>query len=69
MAKEKLDAKSDAELDEMLDEAKTELLNLRFQAVTGQLVDVKRPKVVRRQVARIKTEMRAREIATAEAEA
>lgn len=66
MAKENLTERSDEELDTLLDEAKTELLNLRFQAVTGQLVDVKRPGVVRKQVARIKTEMRSREIAAAD---
>lgn len=65
MAKENYKERSDNELDTLLDEAKTELLNLRFQAVTGQLVDVKRPKVVRKQVARIMTEMRSREIAAA----
>jgi large subunit ribosomal protein L29 len=53
----------------LLDETKDESLNLRFQHVTGQLDNFKRIGVVRKQVARIKTELRMREINAAEAEA
>jgi large subunit ribosomal protein L29 len=51
-----------------LSEAKEELFNLRFQHATGQLDNYGRLGVVRREVARIATELRAREIAAAEAQ-
>ncbi len=57
---------SDRELVSMHDEAKRELLNLRFQLATGQLDNTSRMREVRKQVARAKTEMRSREIAAAE---
>jgi large subunit ribosomal protein L29 len=53
---------SDDELAQKLDEAKEELFNLRFQNVTGQLDNPMRIKVMRREVARIMTVMREREI-------
>jgi large subunit ribosomal protein L29 len=53
---------SDDELASKLDEAKEELFNLRFQLVTGQLDNPMRIKVMRREVARILTVMREREI-------
>lgn len=58
---------SDGDLLELLDETKDEMLNLRFQHVTGQLMNAKRLGVVRREIARIKTELRMREINAAEA--
>lgn len=58
---------SDVELLDMLDEAKDEATNLRFQQVTGQLDDVNLLGRSRRQVARLLTELRAREIDTAAA--
>ena len=58
---------SDAELVSMHDEAKREMFNLRFQLATGQLDNTARLGQVRKEVARAKTEMRAREIAAAEA--
>jgi large subunit ribosomal protein L29 len=48
-------------------EAKAELFNLRFQLVTGQLDNSARVTLVRREIARILTELRAREITAAEA--
>ena len=60
---------SDTDLVNLLDETKDESPNLRFQHVTGQLDNFKRIGVVRKQVARIKTELRMREINAAEAEA
>ncbi len=57
----------DASLGERLAEARQELFNLRFQHVTGQLDNTARLGQMRRQVARITTELRAREIAAAEA--
>jgi large subunit ribosomal protein L29 len=50
-----------------LDDAKEELFNLRFQHVTGQLDNYSRIGEMRKQVARLATELRAREIAAAEA--
>ena len=57
----------DSELFDRLAQAKEELFNLRFQHVTGQLDNSARLGVVRKQVARINTELREREIAAAEA--
>ena len=45
-----------------LREAKEELFNLRFQAATGQLENNNRLKVVRKDIARIYTLMREREL-------
>jgi len=49
-----------------LDEAKEELFNLRFARATGELENTSRLGDVRRQVARINTVVREREIAIAE---
>jgi len=49
-----------------LAEAKEELFNLRFARATGQLETTSRLGDVRREVARIKTVVREREIAGAE---
>lgn len=54
---------SDAELVESLADAKKELFNLRFQLATGQLANPSRIGQVRKQVARIRTEQRRRELA------
>ncbi len=59
----------DVELENRLGEARRELLNLRFQLATGQLDNSARLGQVRRDVARILTVLREREIAEAEAEA
>ena len=50
-----------------LDAAKKEHFNLRFQHVTGQLDNTSRLGEVRRQIARINTLLRQREIVAAEA--
>ena len=50
-----------------LADAKKEHFNLRFQHVTGQLDNTSRLTEVRRQIARINTILRQREIAAAEA--
>jgi large subunit ribosomal protein L29 len=49
-----------------LAETKEELFRFRFQHVTGQLDNYTRLRELKREVARINTEMRAREIAAAE---
>ena len=53
---------SDAQLVEKLKEAKAELFNLRFQMATSQLDNTARVKQVKKDIARIMTEMRAREL-------
>lgn len=57
----------DVELFDRLRDAKQELFNLRFQHVTGQLDNTAKLSEAKRQVARIHTEIRSREIAAAEA--
>jgi large subunit ribosomal protein L29 len=57
---------NDTELEHRLGEAKEELFNLRFQNATGELDNVARIPQVRRDVARIETLLREREIAAAE---
>ena len=57
----------DLDLYEQLSDAKEELFNLRFQLLTGQLENHSRLGQVKKEVARIQTELRAREIASAEA--
>jgi len=48
-------AKGDEELREQLLQLKKEQFNLRFQKATGQLENTSRVRVVRRDIARIKT--------------
>ena len=57
----------DDELVTRLTESKQELFNLRFQLVTGQLDNSARVTVVKKDIARINTLLRQREIAAAEA--
>ena len=57
----------DEELLTKLTEAKQELFNLRFQHVTGQLDNYARLGQMKKEVARINTILRDREIAAAEA--
>jgi large subunit ribosomal protein L29 len=59
---------NDGELIERLAEAKDEHFNLRFQLVTGQLDNTARLGQVKREIARLATLLREREIAAAEAE-
>ncbi|MCL2493390.1 MAG: 50S ribosomal protein L29 [Clostridiales bacterium] len=54
------------ELQEELLKNKNELFNLRFQHVTGQLENPMRMKDVKRDIARIKTAIREKEIAQQE---
>jgi large subunit ribosomal protein L29 len=57
---------NDTELEHRLGETKEELFNLRFQNATGQLDNIARIPQVRREIARIETLLREREIAAAE---
>jgi len=57
----------DDELFERLAQNKEELFNLRFQHVTGALDNSARLGQVKKEIARVNTELREREIAAAEA--
>jgi len=50
------------ELEAKLGELKEELFNLRFQLATGQLDNPMRIRAVRKEIARVKTIMREREL-------
>jgi large subunit ribosomal protein L29 len=54
---------SDDEIGTKLKEFKEELFNLRFQMATGQLDNPMRLKAVRKNIARVKTIQRERELA------
>ena len=56
----------DNALVDQLKESKAELFNLRFQHVTGQQENYARLGQVKKDIARLNTELRAREIAAAE---
>jgi large subunit ribosomal protein L29 len=56
---------ADDELVNKLREAKAELFNLRFQSATGQLDNNRRLQTVRRDIARIYTILRQRELGIA----
>ena len=54
---------TEVELDSKLLELKAELFNLRFQLATGQLDNPLQVKTVRKNIARVKTIIRERELA------
>ncbi|WP_248921848.1 50S ribosomal protein L29 [Olsenella intestinalis] len=58
---------SDEELAQKLEDGRAELFNLRFQMATSQLDNTARVTTVKRDIARVQTEMRARKIAAAKA--
>ena len=58
---------ADTDLFERLADYKEELFNLRFQFATNQLDNSAALKAVKKDIARVLTELRAREIADAEA--
>lgn len=53
---------SNADLGKQLDDSYQELFNLRFQRVAGQVTNTARFGDVRKQIARIKTVLREREL-------
>jgi large subunit ribosomal protein L29 len=57
----------DGALLDQVRESKDQLFKLRFQLATGQLTNYARIGQVRKDIARLETELRAREIAAAEA--
>ena len=60
---------SDEELAQKLEDGRAELFNLRFQMATSQLDNSARVTLVKRDIARVQTEMRARQIAADKAAA
>ena len=56
---------NDTELADKLKDARAELFNLRFQLATGQLDNTGRIAAVKKDIARLHTEVRARELAAA----
>ncbi|MBG6085392.1 large subunit ribosomal protein L29 [Zhihengliuella flava] len=62
LAIEKLEGQNNEALVEELKKAKEELFNLRFQSATGQLENHGRLKAVKRDIARIYTVLREREL-------
>lgn len=56
------------QLDDVLERLRRERLNLRFQQATGQLENVARVRALRRDIARIETVRRQREIEKANKE-
>ena len=65
MNAEEIRAMSSEELLRKLDDLKEELFNLRFQMVTAQLDNPMRVREVRRDIARVKTILRERELGIA----
>lgn len=57
---------SEAELIAKLKDARAELFNLRFRLATGQLDDTSKISAVKKNIARLQTEMRSRELAAGE---
>ena len=61
-AAHELDEMTNVDLEQKLRESKEELFNLRFQAATGQLESHGRLRTVKRDIARIYTVVREREL-------
>ncbi len=64
MTAKKLREMTEAELQTKLVDLKSELFNLRFQLATGQLDNPLQIKGVKKDIARVKTVLREREIAS-----
>ena len=56
-------AMTDNQLQEELESARRESMNLRFRASTNQLTDTNMPRKARRDIARLQTVIRERELA------
>ncbi len=54
---------SDEDLGQKIKDSRAELFNLRFQLATGQLDNTGRIAAVKRDIARLHTELRSRELA------
>ncbi|MFN2126880.1 MAG: 50S ribosomal protein L29 [Anaerolineales bacterium] len=62
MAIEELRNMTSEEIQSKLEESREELMNLRFQQSTGELTDHNQIRFIRRQIARLLTVQREREI-------
>ena len=60
--KESLKEAHTLELEQMLMENKEELFSLKFQVATGHLEDTSRLRAIKKNIARIKTALKAREL-------
>ena len=58
--------RSDKELQEKLNDLKAELFNLRFQHAINQLDNPMRLNIVKKDIARVKTQIRANELKSAQ---
>ena len=67
MKLEKMRELSEAELNTELGKMKKELFNLRFQHVTGQLENPIKMRDIKKEIARVKTVIREKEISKARA--
>lgn len=67
MARQSVRELGDEELIRLVAEEKDRLFKLRFQLATGQLENTARVRQTKKDIARLLTELRAREIAAAEA--
>ena len=67
MELKKMREMTEVELNTELDKMKKELFNLRFQHVTGQLENPVNMRELKRQIARVKTIIREKELAKVEA--
>ena len=67
MELKKMREMTEVELNAELDNMKKELSNLRFQHVTGQLENPVKLRETKRDIARVKTVIREKELAKAEA--
>ncbi len=63
MTAKEIREKSNTELEQEIETLKDELFNLRFQQATGQLENTARMRTVKKDIARIKTVIRERELA------
>lgn len=69
MKAKEIHAMSDKDLDKQLKDGRAELFNLRFQMATSQLDNTARVCAVKKDIARVQTEMRMRELAADKKEA
>lgn len=52
-----------AEIDEKISEARHELMNIRFQTMTGQVTDTSQVRLIRRDIARMETILNEKQMA------
>ncbi|MCJ7716267.1 MAG: 50S ribosomal protein L29 [Anaerolineales bacterium] len=65
MKADEIRALTDEDIKAQIDESREEMMNLRFQQSTGELLDTTRIKITRRQIARFETILRERELEAA----